>query len=114
GLPRAGDDHRLRAPVDPVGDARPEVLDDDLELLPDHQRVRADEAAERLARLGLVELRVLVDLLDEPQEVRVRRVPLEYVEDEALLDGLAHRVEMEGVGLTVLADAAEEVQRLAL
>ena len=65
-----------------------------------------------------VELRVVLDLLDQLVVAVHRRVVLEHVEDEALLDRLLHRVAVEGpvlhlaVGLRLRL--AEHLQRLVL
>ena len=48
-----------------------------------------------LGPLG-VEFRVVLDRLDQLVVAVDRRVALQHVEDEALLDGLLHRVAVEG------------------
>jgi hypothetical protein len=77
------------------------VLDDDLGLLRDVARVQVDEPGQRRGGLLLVQLRVVGDGLGELEEALVGRVALEHVEDEALLDGLAHGVEVKGHRLAV-------------
>ena len=82
-------------PADLVADLGAEVLDHHLRLLRDVVRVQRHEARELRGRLLLVDLRVVLDRLDQPVVRLVGRVVLEHVEDEALLDGLPHRVEVE-------------------
>ena len=57
-----------------------------------------------------LEAGVLARPLDEPVVAVVVDVVVEHVEDEALLDGLPHRVEVERAGLAVRAPGAEDVQ----
>ena len=73
-----------------------EVVHHDLGLEPDGMVVALHIAAQLLLRLLGVELRVALDLLDQPVVAVDRRVVLEHVEDEALLDRLLHRVAVEG------------------
>ena len=91
-----------------------EVLDHHLGLLGDVVGVQAHEAGERLGGLLLLDLGVVLDRLDEAVVGLVGRVVGEHVEDEALLDGLAHGVEVEGDGLAVGAGPAEDLERLVL
>ena len=112
--PRAGHHHRLGAALQLVHHAGAEVLDDDLGLLGDVGRVQVDEAGQGRGGLVLVELRVVGDGLGELEEALVGGVALEHIEDEALLDGLAHGVEVEGRGLAVGALVAEQLQGLVL
>ena len=72
-----------------------EVIHHDLGLEPDRVVVALDVAAQLLLRLLGVELRVVLDRLDQPVVAVDRRVVLEHVEDEALLDRLLHRVAVE-------------------
>ena len=72
-----------------------EVVDHDLGLEPDRVVVALDVAAQLLLRPLGVELRIVLDRLDQPVVAVDRRVVLEHVEDEALLDRLLHRVAVE-------------------
>src|SRR5690606_39288356 len=64
------------------------VVDDDLRLAGDGGGVGLDVVAELLAGLADIELRVVVDGLDEAVIALDGRVVLEDVEDEAFLDRL--------------------------
>ena len=72
-----------------------EVVDHDLGLEPDRVVVALDVAAQLLLRALGVELRVVLDRLHQLVVALDRRVVLEHVEDEALLDRLLHRVAVE-------------------
>ncbi len=113
--PGRGHDHRLGLPADLVGDVLPEVLDDDLGTLGQVVLVQCHEAGDRPAGLGRLERRVLADrLLDVPERL-VGRVVGQHVVDKALLDGLAHRVQVERlVPVDLRVAATEQLQRLAL
>ena len=80
-----------------------EVVDHDLGLEPDRVVVALDVAAQLLLRPLRVELRVVLDRLHQPVVALDRRVVLEHVEDEALLDRLLHRVAVEGPVLRLAA-----------
>ena len=107
----AGDHHRPGLAADLVEGEHlvVEVIDHDLGLEPDGVLVALDVPAQLLLGPLGVELRVALDLLGQLVVARDRRVDLEYVEDEALLDGLLHRVAVEG---PVLDDPAH-LERLA-
>ena len=96
-LARAGDDHRLGLAAEAPRDVLAEVLDDDLDLLADVVRVQPHPVGDLLRPLGLVHFLVVVllapvgDLVGDP----VGGVVAQHVEDEALLDGLLHRVDVE-------------------
>jgi len=111
---RAGDHHRLGAAADLVARVGAEVLDHHLGLLGDVVGVQAHVAGERLGGLLFLDLGVVLGRLDEAVVGPVGGVVGEHVEDEALLDSLAHAVEVEGHGLTVGAGAAEDLERLVL
>ena len=119
-LDAAGHHHRPRLPADLVQRQHllVEVVHHDLGLEPDGVVVALDVAAQLLLRPLGVELRVVLDLLDQLVVAVDRRVVLEHVEDEALLDRLLHRVAVEGpvldlaVGLRL--GLAEDLQRLVL
>ena len=96
-LDAAGHDHRPRLAADLVQREHllVEVVDHDLGLEPDGVVVALDVAAQLLLRPLGVELRVALDLLDQLVVALDRRVVLQHVQDEALLDGLLHRVAVE-------------------
>jgi hypothetical protein len=118
-LDAAADDHRPRLSADLSGRHHllVEVVDHDLGLEPDGVLVAFDIAAQFLLRIAGVELRVVRALLDQLVVAVHRRVGLEHVEDEALLDRLLHGVAVErpmpdpacGVGRQRLT---EHLQRL--
>ena len=68
----------------------------------------------RARGLLLRQLGIILGCLQQPVVGRVGRVVREHVEDEALLDGLPHAVDVERLGLAARARAAEQLQRLAL
>ena len=93
--------HRPRLPADLVQRQHllVEVVHHDLGLEPDGVVVALDVAAQLLLRPLGVELRVALDRLDQLVVAVDRRVVLEHVQDEALLDRLLHRVAVEGAVL---------------
>ncbi len=111
---RAGDDHRLGLAADLALHLGGEVLDADPHLLADRVRVQLDEGLEQVLGLLLVVARVVLDLVQEPPVGLVSGVVRQHVEDEPLLDRLAHAVEMEGHELPVGALGAEQLERLRL
>ena len=69
-----------------------------------------DEAGQSAAGLiGLV-FGIIQDRLLELEVLVVGEVVGQHVLDEALLDGLAHRVEVEGMMLSVRTQVAEQLQ----
>ena len=114
GLAGGGHDHRAGLPAQVVGDVAAEVFDDNLHLLGDGGWVEADEAH----HVG--HGRRFVDFLGSSQLVAdlgphlVGRVVAQHVEDEALFDGLAHRIGVEGDEVAVRGFGAEQAQGLAL
>ena len=86
-LDAAGHDHRAGLAADLVQRQHllVEMVDHDLGLQPDGVVVALDVAAQLLRRALGVELRVVLDRLDQPVVAVDRRVVLEHVEDEALL-----------------------------
>lgn len=93
------------------------VVDHDLGLQPDGVVVALDVLAELLLGLLRVELRIAFDRLDQLVVTGDRRVALQHVEDEAFLDGMLHRVAVEGVVLGLAAlfvRLPENFQRLVL
>ena len=111
---RARDDHRLGPPADLARDLRGEVLHADRDLVADGVRVQLDERLEQMLGLALVVARVVLDLLQQAPVGLVGGVAREHVEDELLLDGLAHGVAVEGLELPVGPLGAEELQGLGL
>ena len=111
----AGDHHGLGVPVDLHGGLLPEVLDDDLGLLVHLVGVQGRVSSQRgLSPPGL-QVGVHRALgVREPVVYRVGRVVAQHVQDEALGDGLAHRVDVEGVHQFVLAQLPEQVESLGL
>ena len=94
-----------------------EVVDHDLGLEPDGMVMALDVAAQLLLRSLGVKLRVALDRLDQLVIAVDRRVVLQHVQDEALLDGLLHRVAVKGPVLDLAALGvwlAENLQRLVL
>ena len=71
------------------------MLHDDGDLLGDGALVAADELLEQRLRLAAVELGIVLHLLQERPILVVGRVVLEHIEDELLLNRLAHGVEAE-------------------
>ena len=93
--PGGGGHHRLGPAVDLVAYVAAEVLDDDLGLLREVVLVQADELRDRGLGLRRVVRRVVANgLFDVPVRL-IGDVVGEHVEDEAFLDGLAHRVQVE-------------------
>ena len=94
----AGHDHGPRCAADlAVRDHLVvEMVDHDLRLFADGMVMGFDIAPQLLLRPLGVELRVILHRLHEPVVALDRRVVLQHVEDEALLDGLLHRVAVEG------------------
>ena len=111
---RARDDHRLGPPADLAGDLCGEVLHADGDLLADGVRVQLDERLQQVLGLAPVVARVVLDLLQQPPVGLVGRVAPEHVEDEPLLDRLAHGVAVERLELPVGPLAAEQLQGLGL
>ena len=110
----ARDHHGLALAADPVAGVGTEVLDDDLGLLGEVVGMERHEARDRAARLAGVVLGIVGHRLADLPVRRIGRVVREHVEDEALLDGLAHGVEMEGREPVLGVLAAEELERARL
>lgn len=85
-----GDHHGLRLAADLLCDMTAEVIDDDLRSLGQVVRVQRDRLGDLRRRLGPVDLGVVLAGVGHAPEDPERRVVPEHVEDEALLDGLAH------------------------
>ncbi len=111
------DDHRLRPAAELAAHVGAEVLDDHRDLLRDVRRVQpypGHDLATRLVRVDLDVDTAGVILVREAEGQAVWEVVLEHVEDEALLDGLLHRVQVEGALGAGLILAAEQLDGLAL
>ena len=115
-----GDDHRPRLAVDLVlgHHLLVEMVDHDLGLEADRVLVSLDVAPELLAGLLDVELGVALHRLGELVVAVDRRVVLEHVQDEALLDRLLHAVvverKMPDRAVALRIRFAEDLQRLVL
>ena len=107
-----GDHHRFGAPADAVADVLSEVLNNDLCLLSDVVGVQAHEAGESLGGLLLFDLGIALRGFEEPIVGAVEGVILQYIKDETLLDGLAHAVFVERLGLAVGVRLTENLNRL--
>ena len=112
--PRPGHDHRLGPAADLGHDLGDEVIDHHPHLLLDVVRVELDEPSDRPPALRGFDLRIVERSLLELEEGLVRRVVLEDVEDELLLDRLPHRIQVERAALSVSALLSEQRQRLGL
>ena len=66
------------------------MLHHHLGLLLDVVRVQIGELRQRPVASFLRQIRIFLDRFDEPEPPLVNGVVLHHVEDEALLDGLAH------------------------
>ena len=119
-LDSVGDHHRPRLSVDLALEDHLvlEVVDHDLGLEPDRVLVPLDVAPELLAGLPDIELRVALHRLGELVVALDRRVVLEHVQDEPLLDRLLHAVvverKMPDRAVALRLRVAEDLQRLVL
>lgn len=100
-----------------------EVLDHHLDLLRDVVRVEPHPAHDLLHGGAALDLLVVgfFPLVGELEGERVGRVVLQHVENELLLDGLTHRIHVEGRGDVVgrwlarrVRPGAEQLHRLGL
>ncbi|MNS11095.1 hypothetical protein D3C72_426270 [compost metagenome] len=92
------------------------MLDDDLDLLADVVGMEAHPAHDPLQRRVLLDF-LLVPVLavvGQAEGQLVGRVVPQHVEDEALLDGLAHRIDVEGAILPRLVLAPEQLHGFGL
>ena len=105
--PRPGHDHRLGTSADFVTRGRVEMLDHDFRLLCDVVWMQVHEAGKRTGGLLAFHVRVVFTRLEKPVIRGVVRVVLQDVENEPLLDRLAHGVAVRG-----LAAAPEDLERL--
>ena len=93
---RPGHHHRLGPAADLVPRDRLEVLDHHLRLLRDVVRVQPHETRQgQRGRLAL-DVGIVLACLEQPEVGPVRRVVLQHVEDELLLDRLPHGVAVHG------------------
>ena len=105
--PRAGHDHRLGTSADFVTRGRVEMLDHDFRLLCDIVWMQVHEPGKRTGGLLALHVRVVFTCLEKPVIRGVVRVVLQHVENEPLLDRLAHGIAVRG-----LAAAPEDLERL--
>ena len=119
-LDPVGDHHRPRLSVDlALGDHLVvEVVDHDLGLEADRVLVPLDVAPELLAGLPDIELRIALHRFGELVVALDRRVVLEHVQDEPLLDRLLHAVvverKMPDRAVALRIRITENLQRLVL
>ena len=122
-LPAADHHHRLGLAVQQRRDVLAEVLDDHLDLLRDVVRMQPHPAHDPLQGRAALDFLVVVVLavVGQLEGQLVGRVVLEHVEDEFLLDGLPHRIDVERRGQIVRAGRlgrigprAEQLHRLGL
>lgn len=90
------------------------MLDDHLDLLRDVGRVQHQKLRQRPRRLFLRQVGVVFHRLHQFEVGLISGVVVRHIKNETLLDGLAHAVEMKGFRLAAGADAAEQLQGLAL
>lgn len=90
------------------------MLDDDGYLLTDVIRMESHPPGKLLQTFSFINLLVVIFLaaVREFEGESVWRVVLQYVEDELLLDGLLHTVNMEGFGQPGLTFPPEHLDRL--
>ena len=105
--PAAHHHHRLGLAAEQRRHVLAEVLDDDLHLLGDVVGVQPHPAHDALHRRAALDRRLVVVLavVRQLEGQLVGRVVLQHVEDELLLDGLPHRVDVERRGQIVRAPA---------
>ena len=100
-----------------MGHVGAEVLNDDLDLLSDIGRMQAHPSHKALRCGGLIHLiswrGFPIGFLCELECRLVGGVVAQDVEDEALLDGLLHRIHMERLWCPIGARAAEHFEGLA-
>src|SRR5580704_12673525 len=107
----AGCDHHSLGLAGHLGhDMAPEVLDDHLDLLADCRRVQMGKAGDLALRLFSLEDGVVFDNLFKLVIGLVGHVVLQDVEDESLLDCLAHGIKVEWVWQAVRPAYAEAFQ----
>ena len=113
----------LALPVEQRRDVLAEMLDDDLDLLGDVVGMQPHPAHDALQRRAAFDLLVvqLLAVMREPEGQLVGRVVLQHVEDEAFLDRLPHRIDVERLRAGCrrrraarVRAAAEQLQRLGL
>src|SRR5215208_6662088 len=87
-----------------------EVLDNDLDLLGQRGWMQAGEACYAPLRTLSNKFWIVFDGFLQGVVGPVGHVVLQHVEDEALLDGLPHGVQMEWVGQAVCTKLSETLQ----
>ena len=116
--PAGGHHHCLGMPIKQVGHIGAVVLNDDLDLLGDIGRMQAHPSHEALRRGGLVNFisgrGFPIGFLCELECRLVGGVVAQHVEDEPFLDGLLHRVHVEGLWCSVSTGLTEHFEGLAL
>ena len=90
------------------------MLHHHLGLLLDVVRMEGHELGQRSRRLLLRQLRIVFRRLQQAVVGLVRRVILQNIEDEFLLDRLPHAVEVKRLRLAARAHSAEQFKRFAL
>ena len=86
------------------------MLDDDLNLLADGRPVERGEAGDTALRAAPFRFGIVLDGFFELIIGLVGHAVLEHVQNEPLLDGLAHRIEVERLRQPVGALGAEALQ----
>ena len=113
-----GADHAAGAAADAVGHRLVEVLHHDTRLLLHRLRPALHEAAQLPYGLSALKFGVVSHLFADQVIAAVGGVTTKHVEDEALLDGLLHRVDVEGAMARLAIGAgkgfAEGLERLVL
>ena len=110
--PGGGDHHHLASPADFVPGGLPERLHDDLRLLTDVVGVQLLIPADHLRRTAGGEVGIVLHGLGNFETGFVGHVVLEYIQDELLLDGLPHTVDVERMEAAVFVLRAKQLQRL--
>ncbi len=120
-LAAAGDHHGLGLAAQQVADIGAEMFDDHLYLLADVVRVQAHPARQLHARLLRVHFLVVAVRVGDFPGRTVGGVVLQHIEDEAFLNGLAHGIQVERLGLVIrtrrqrrIGRATEQLQGLGL
>ena len=112
--PGAGDDHGLGLAFDRLPGPVGEVLGHDPHLLAGGVGGEIHERSEEVLGLPPVVARVVDGGLEEKPVGPVGGLVLQHVEDEPLLDRLAHRVEAPGLELPIPALRAEQLEGAGL
>ncbi len=89
---RARHDHGLGPPADATHHTPGEVVQDDVQLGLDGVIVQLDERAQHGAGLLALIVRIVLHLLEQVPVAAVGSIVLQHVQDEMLLNSLAHAV----------------------